>query len=62
VPFAVGLVEIDGDGVRVLTPLNVVPDRLRVGLALELETHPLYTDTANLEVMSFRFREADHDA
>jgi uncharacterized protein len=60
VPFAIGLVEMDGEGLRVLSPLNVALDHLRVGLELELEAHPLYKDSSNLDVMSFRFRESGH--
>ena len=55
VPFGLGLVELP-EGIRVLSPLQVDPEKIKVGMALELEVYPLYTDENKNEVMAFRFR------
>ena len=55
VPFALGLVELP-EGIRVLAPIQCDLERLKVGLGLELEVYPLYTDENQNEVLAFRFR------
>lgn len=59
-PFALGLVEMEGDGVRVIAPLNIALERLAIGLPVELEVYPLYRDEAGIRVMSYRFGESTH--
>ena len=55
VPFGLGLVELP-EGIRVLSPIQGNPERLKVGLELELEVYPLYADENHNEVLAFRFR------
>jgi uncharacterized OB-fold protein len=55
VPFGLGLVEIP-EGIRVLSPIQGELEKMKVGMELELEVFPLYTDENNNEVMAFRFR------
>jgi len=55
VPFGLGLVELP-EGIRVLSPLQCDPERIKIGMELEMEVHPLYTDENNAEVLAFRFR------
>jgi uncharacterized OB-fold protein len=60
-PLAIGLVEIEQAGVRVLAPLEVPLDRLAIGLPVRLDVHVLYRDDADTEVMAFRFKEVARD-
>ena len=55
VPFGLGLVEIP-EGIRVLSPIQCDPEKMKVGMELELEVFPLFTDENSSEVMAFRFR------
>jgi uncharacterized OB-fold protein len=55
VPFGLGLVEIP-EGIRVLSPIQCDLERIKVGMELEMEVFPLYTDENQNEVMAFRFR------
>jgi uncharacterized protein len=55
VPFGLGLVELP-DGIRVMSPLQCDIDKISIGMELELEVYPLYTDENGNEVMAFRFR------
>ncbi len=55
VPFGLGLVELP-EGIRVLSPIQADPEKIKVGMELELEVYPLYTDENKNEVMAFRFR------
>ena len=55
VPFGLGLVELP-EGIRVMAPLQADPEKIKVGMELELEVYPLYTDENKNEVMAFRFR------
>ncbi len=55
VPFGLGLVELP-EGIRVLSPIQCDLKRISVGMELELEVYPLYTDENKNEVMAFRFR------
>jgi len=55
VPFGLGLVELP-EGIRVLSPINCGLEKMNVGMELELEVYPLYTDENKNEVMAFRFR------
>jgi uncharacterized OB-fold protein len=54
VPFGLGLVELP-EGIRVLSPIQCDLERMKVGMELEMEVHPLYTDENQNEVMAFRF-------
>jgi uncharacterized OB-fold protein len=53
VPYAVGLVDIDGTGVRLLSSLEVPPEEIRVGLPVQLS----FDDVAE-DFTLFRFRKA----
>ncbi len=55
VPFGLGLVEMP-EGIQVLSPLQCEPERLKVGMEMELEVYPLYLDENGNEVLAFRFR------
>jgi len=55
VPFGLGLVELP-EGIRVLSPIQCDLERMKVGMELEMEVYPLYTDENQNEVMAFRFR------
>ena len=55
VPFGLGLVEIP-EGIRVLSPLHCDLEKIRIGMELELNVYPLYTDENKNEVMAFQFR------
>jgi len=55
VPFGLGLVEIP-EGIRVLSPIQCDLEGIKVGMDLELEVYPLYTDENKNEVLAFRFR------
>ena len=54
VPFGLGLVELP-DGIRVMSPIRCDLEKLSIGMELELEVYPLYTDENGNEVMAFRF-------
>lgn len=54
-PFGVGYVELPGE-LKVETRLTVADkDLLKIGMELELEIVPLYTNDAGDEVMTFAF-------
>lgn len=55
VPFGLGLVELP-EGIRVISPIMGDVDKIHIGMELELEIHPLYTDENNDQVLAFRFR------
>ncbi len=55
VPFGLGLVELP-EGIRVLSPIQCAPERLKIGMELELEVYPHYLDENKNEVLAFRFR------
>lgn len=55
-PYAVGLVEIDGSGLLVLTHIDVPPDTLAIGDAVTFQTRDLYTDDEGTNVVGFSFR------
>jgi hypothetical protein len=55
VPFGLGLVELP-EGIRVLSPIQCELGKIKVGMELEMEVFPLYTDENQNEVMAFRFR------
>jgi uncharacterized OB-fold protein len=55
VPFGLGLVEIP-EGIRVLSPIHCQLEKIMIGMDLEMEVYPLYTDENQNEVMAFRFR------
>ena len=54
-PFGLGLVELP-EGIRVLSPIDCDPARLRVGMELESEVYPLYENEEGSEVMAFKFK------
>jgi uncharacterized OB-fold protein len=54
-PFGLGLVELP-EGIRVLSPIQCELKKISIGMELELEVYPLYTDENKNEVMAFRFR------
>ncbi len=54
VPFGLGLVELP-EGIRLLSPIQCDLERMKVGMELEMEVYPLYTDENQNEVMAFRF-------
>lgn len=54
-PFGLGLVELP-EGIRVLSPIHCDLKRISIGMELELEVYPLYTDENKNQVMAFRFR------
>ncbi len=60
VPFGLGLVELP-EGIRVLSPINCDPGRLKIGMDLELEVYPLYVDENKNEVMAFRFSPIEEE-
>lgn len=60
VPFGLGLVELP-EGIRVLSPLRCDPEKMKIGMELELEVYPLYTDENQNEVMAFRFRPVQEE-
>ena len=55
VPFGLGLVELP-EGIRVMSPIQCDLNEIRIGMELELEVYPLYTDENTNAVMAFRFR------
>lgn len=55
IPFGLGLVELP-EGIRVMSLLDCDIDKIRIGMELEMEVYPLYTDENATEVMTFRFR------
>ncbi len=55
VPFGLGLVEVP-EGIRILAPVKCELEKLNVGMGLEMEVYPLYSDENGNEVMAFRFR------
>jgi hypothetical protein len=61
VPFGLGLVELP-EGIRVLSPIYGDPDKLKIGMNLELEVYPLYVDENKNEVMAFRFRPMEEES
>ena len=55
VPFGEGLVELP-EGIRVLSPIDVDVEKLKIGMKLELEVYNLYVNEEGNEVVAFRFR------
>jgi hypothetical protein len=39
-----------------LSPIQADPEKIKVGMELDLEVYPLYMDENKNEVMAFRFR------
>ena len=60
-PFGLGLVELP-EGIRVLSPIQCDLKRISIGMELELEVLPLYTDENKNEVMAFRFRPVEEES
>jgi len=57
-PTPVAAVELPEE-VRVLAPLaGVAPDKVKVGMAVELVVEPYYTDGDGNEVIAYKFRPA----
>lgn len=55
-PYAIGLVELADDRIRVLGMLGGCPlDQLRIGMALEMDTRTLYRDAQGQDVMTYQF-------
>ena len=61
VPFGLGLVEVP-EGIRVLSPIQCDPEKLKVGMDLEMDVYPLYVDEGGNEVVTFRFRPVQEEA
>jgi uncharacterized OB-fold protein len=57
VPFGLGLVELP-DGIRVLSPLEVEIEALRIGMVLRFRAHVQYRDAAGRDVVAFTFTSA----
>jgi uncharacterized OB-fold protein len=57
VPFVLGLVELDGAGIRVLAPIVAGEAQPYVGMPLELDVHPLNGRDEDTTIMAFCFRE-----
>jgi len=56
-PYGIGLVALE-QGVSVVSPLEIDIDDLAVGLCMRFEAFPLYADEQDIEVIAFRFTEA----
>ncbi|MFH1032509.1 MAG: OB-fold domain-containing protein [Chloroflexota bacterium] len=54
-PFGLGLVELP-EGIRVVAPIAVGIDKLKVGMDLELEIYKLYSNETGNDVMAFKFK------
>jgi uncharacterized OB-fold protein len=54
VPLVEGLVELP-DGIRVLSPLGVDIDQVKIGMDLKLNIYELYTNKEGQNVIAFRF-------
>ena len=54
-PFGLGLVELP-EGIRILTPIDVEPDKIQMGMELESLVYPLYVNEEGTEVMAFKFK------
>jgi hypothetical protein len=57
VPFGLGLVELP-DGIRVLSPLEVEIEALRIGMMLRFRAHVQHRDAAGRDVVAFTFTSA----
>jgi len=57
VPFGVGLVELP-DGLRVMSPIACVPDKLRIGLELQFKPY-VRRDENGREIVAFDFEPAN---
>jgi uncharacterized OB-fold protein len=60
-PLALGLVEIEESGLRILSPIDVPLNQLVIGLPVQLDVHSLFKDDEDFEVVAFRFKAANHD-
>lgn len=58
-PRPIGLVEMDGHEVRILAPVDVEVERLRVGLPLRLVATELFTGDDGAPVVGYGFEEVD---
>lgn len=55
-PYAIGLVELADDRIRVLGMLGGCPlEQLRIGMALEMDTRTLYRDAQGQAVLTYQF-------
>lgn len=55
-PYAVGLVDLDGVGLRVLAQLELAADRVAVGVPVRLSTRELFDDDGET-IVGFSFTE-----
>ncbi|MGE5254399.1 MAG: Zn-ribbon domain-containing OB-fold protein [Planctomycetaceae bacterium] len=55
VPFGLGMVQLP-EGIRVMSPIQCELEKIKIGMELEMEVYPLYTDENQNQVMAFRFR------
>lgn len=55
VPFGEGLVELP-EGIRVLSVIDCDPDKLKIGMDLELVVDKLYQDEQGNDVIAFKFK------
>ena len=55
VPFGEGLVELQ-EGIRVLSPLEIDIDKIRIGIKLELKVYKLYQNSEGNDVIAFTFK------
>jgi len=56
VPYGIGLVDLP-EGLRILSMLSSPePERLKIGMAVELVLEPLYHDDEGNEVITWKFR------
>jgi hypothetical protein len=60
VPFALGLVEL-ADGIRVLSPLAVAIDAVKIGMPLGFRAFVQHVDAEGREVVAFRFAAAGQE-
>jgi uncharacterized OB-fold protein len=44
------------EGIRVMSPLQCELEKIKIGMELEMEVYPLFTDENQNEVMAFGFR------
>lgn len=58
-PRPIGLVEMDGHAIRVLAPVDVEVERLRVGLQLRLVATELYAADDGAPVVGYAFQESE---
>lgn len=55
VPFGLGLVELP-EGIRVLSPIEMDIDHLKIGMELQLLVYKLYENEEGEEVIAFKFK------